>query len=148
MYIIFCMMIIIVTSNFSISHNFYFTIYGTYFKCTLNCRLQFVSIWTSLTFSSGNGLTLYHTVLTFNDPWKRSLLKTLWEMEKMLVISIFSISHVFSPSQSKFNFSAKFNLSSANAFNLDQPKILSFGQELMHLSDALHRARRHPVMEP
>ena len=30
-----------------------------HFKCTLKCRLQFVSIWTSLNFwSSGNGLTL------------------------------------------------------------------------------------------
>ena len=30
-----------------------------------------------------------------------------------------------------FNFSAKFILSSANAFNLDQSKILSFGEELI-----------------
>ena len=27
-----------------------------HFKCTVKCRLQFVSIWTSLKFSSGNGL--------------------------------------------------------------------------------------------
>ena len=42
---------------------------------------------------SGNVLTLYHTIPTFNDPDKRSLLKTLWEKEKMLVTSIFSFSH-------------------------------------------------------
>ena len=38
-------------------------------------------------------LTLYHTVPTFNNPRGRSLLKTLWEKEKMLVASIFSFSH-------------------------------------------------------
>ena len=27
-----------------------------HFKCAVKCRLQFVSIWTSLKFSSGNGL--------------------------------------------------------------------------------------------
>ena len=33
-----------------------------------------------------------------------------------------------------FNFSAKFNLSSANAFNLDQSKNLSFGKEFIDKS--------------
>ena len=49
---------LLVTSNFSFFHNV-FNLYGTYFyfKCTLKCYLQFVSIWTSLkTLSSGNGL--------------------------------------------------------------------------------------------
>ena len=32
--------------------------------------------------------------------------------------------------KTNFNFSAKFDLSSANAFNLDQSKNLSFGKEL------------------
>ena len=52
-----------------------------------------------------NILYLYHTILTFNDPnpfqdkpWflcacSRSLLKTLWEKEKLLVTSKFSFSH-------------------------------------------------------
>ena len=36
-----------------------------HFKCTLKCRLQFVSIWTSLKFyQSGNGLTLRNIVRT------------------------------------------------------------------------------------
>ena len=44
------------------------------------------------------GLTLYHTIPTFNDPQERYLLKTWWEKEKMLVTSIFSFSHnVFYP---------------------------------------------------
>ena len=38
-------------------------------------------------------LTLYYTVLTFNDLEKGSHLKTLWEKEKMLVTSIFSFSY-------------------------------------------------------
>ena len=43
-------------------------------------------------------LTLYHTILTFNDPQERILLKTMWKKEKMLVTSIFSFSHnVFYP---------------------------------------------------
>ena len=41
----------------------------------------------------------------FQRPWESSLLKTLWEKEKMLVTSIFSFSHiVFYPSQIKFPF--------------------------------------------
>ena len=39
---------------------------------------------------SANALTLSYTILTFNDPEKEALLKTLLEKEKMLVTSIFS----------------------------------------------------------
>ena len=40
------------------------------------------------------GLTPYHTLIpTFNDPRESSLLKILWEKEKMLVTSIFCFSH-------------------------------------------------------
>ena len=50
-------------------------------------------------------LTLYHTITTFNNPHMRSLLKPLWEKEKMLVTSIFSFSHnAFYPSQNTFLF--------------------------------------------
>ena len=60
----------------------------------------------------------------------------------MLVTSIFSFSHnVFLPSplpppqkkkkkKKKFNFFGQHIVSSANALNLDQFKILSFGEEL------------------
>ena len=42
-------------------------------------------------------LTLYHTILTFNDPEKEDL-KTLQEKENVLVTDMFSFSHyVFLP---------------------------------------------------
>ena len=37
------------------------------------------------------------------------------------------------PTKTNFDFLAKFNLSSANAFNLEQSKNLSFGKELNYL---------------
>ena len=49
----------------------------------------------------------------------------------MLVTNIFYVSYNgFYPSQTNFNFLFTFILSSANAFNLDQTKNLSFGKEL------------------
>ena len=49
----------------------------------------------------------------------------------MLVTSIFSFSHMFSMHPKKeFCFQVTFILLSANAFNLDKFKILSFGKEL------------------
>ena len=85
--------------------------------------------------SKGLNLTLSHTILSFNDPERKSLFKTLWEKDKMLIPSIFSVSHKFS-TQSKRNFSvqATFSLSSANAFKFDQSKILLSGKELTVLS--------------
>ena len=43
---------LLVTSNFSFSHNVFYPIWHFFFhfKCILKCRLQFVSIWTSLKF--------------------------------------------------------------------------------------------------
>ena len=66
---------------------------------------------------------------------EKNLLKTSLEKEKILVTSIFSFSHnVFCPSQTKFQFfSHIFFFSSAKPFNLDWPKILSFGKGLMHV---------------
>ena len=56
-------------------------------------------------------LTLYYTVPTFNDPDRKEALKTLWktlwEKEKMLVNSIFSFSHnVFYSSHNKRQYSS------------------------------------------
>ena len=66
--------------------------------------------------------------MCLTDYGKEAFLKTLLEKEKMLVTSIFSFSHnVFYHSPTKFQFSVTFNLSSANAFNLDKAKILSSG---------------------
>ena len=77
-------------------------------------------------------LTLCHTVPTFKDPETEDFWKGEKEKkEKMLVTSIFSFSHnVFDPSQTKLIFSFTFILLSANASNLDQSKILSFGEKL------------------
>ena len=55
----------------------------------------------------------------------RRLLKTLWKKEKMLVTTMFS-----TLPKSNFNFSLTPILLSANVFNLDWFKILSFGKEL------------------
>ena len=42
---------LLVTSNFSFSHIVFYPIWHIiHFECTLKCRLQFVSIWTSLKF--------------------------------------------------------------------------------------------------
>ena len=50
----------------------------------------------------------------------------------MLVTSIFSFSHhVFYPSQTTFNFSGTIILLSANAFNLNLSKLVSFGELLI-----------------
>ena len=78
----------------------------------------------------GKELTLYHTnsMTTFHALEEKSLLKTFWEKKKMLVTSIFFFSHnVFYPMKDKFIIlsNINFNLSSANAFNLGKPKILS-----------------------
>ena len=63
----------------------------------------------------------------FKLPRKRSLLKTLWEKEKMPLASIFSLSHiVFYPYRKKIIFFRKCILSSVNAFNLDNTESLSF----------------------
>ena len=57
-----------------------------------------------------------------------SLLKTLWEKEKMLVTSIFSYAHnVFYHFQIEFQF---FSNKNVVVFKLDQSTILLFGKEL------------------
>ena len=59
-----------------------------------------------------NGLSSYHSLIVMNSlphnpdfygPWKRRLLKTLWEFEKMLVTRIFSFpNNFFYPFQNIF----------------------------------------------
>ena len=54
------------------------------------------------------------------------------EKEKMLVTSIYPFPTMFSTfHKTNFKFSVTFILSSANAFDLDKPKILSFGKEII-----------------
>ena len=90
--------------------------------------------------SFGKGLTLYHTSRSFNpfpnNPWflhvcSESLLKTLWEKEKLLVMSNFSFSHsVFYPFGGLCAISSNLKLSSTNSFEFGIVLILSFGKGL------------------
>ena len=68
----------------------------------------------------------------FEWSWERSLMKSLQEKEKMLVTSIFTISHYlfFLLLLKNSIISDSFYLLSANVFHLDWVKILLFGKEL------------------
>ena len=71
---------------------------------------------------------------TFWHPWKTSLLKTLWEKEKLLTTSNFSFSHsVFYPFAYFLPFSSNLKLSTANSFSLEESKNLSSGNGLREL---------------
>ena len=72
-------------------------------------------------------LTLYRTILTFNDPTEESFGYTVGKEEN----AGSSFPTVF-PSLLRIEIiiQATFNLSSANAFNLVTFEILSFGKEL------------------
>ena len=72
---------------------------------------------------------------TFSRPSETSLLKTLWEKEKLLVTSNFSFTHsVFYPvKELALLFSSNSKLPSADCFNLDLSKILSSGNGLNEL---------------
>ena len=76
-------------------------------------------------------------------------MKTLWEKENILVTSIFSFSHnVLYPFQNKFSiFSFTYDLLSANAFNLDQYKILLYGKELIHLYNPWYQASHSRIID-
>ena len=87
------------------------------------------------------GLTFHHTILTFNDTeeafWKHGGRRKCWK-------PVFSPFPTMFPTLpiSNFNFSFTFILSSANAFNMDQSKILLFGKGLITLTIPLS-----PVMK-
>ena len=88
-------------------------------------------------------LTLYHTISTFNPfpnkPWflrvcSRSLLKTLWEKEKLLVTSIFSFSHtVFYPFGGLSTIFIKYDIVVCKLFQFGRVEKLSFGKGLTTL---------------
>ena len=72
-------------------------------------------------------LTLYHTVTTY----KEMLLKTLLERRKCRKPPFSPFPTMFSTHhKTNFTFLNTCNFLSANAFNLDQSKILSFGNGL------------------
>ena len=75
-------------------------------------------------------LTLYHTILTFYYPEGEDF-RRHWEKEKILVSSIFSFSAVFSSlSKREIIILARFDLSSAIAFNYVAFRISSFDKVL------------------
>ena len=70
-----------------------------------------------------------------NKPWflsasGRSLLKTLWEKEKLLVTSNFSFSHRVFYLFGKLPFSSNLILLPANCFSLEESKICCLGKGL------------------
>ena len=79
-------------------------------------------------------INFYYTIPTFNNPVYRAFWKHCWKRKKYWLSA--NILGKYFPTifstlpQTNFNFSVTFILSSANAFNLDQSKILLFGTEL------------------
>ena len=47
-----------------------------------------------------------------------------------------------------FSFKMHFKMSSSICFTLDQSKMLSSGNELMHIRNTLYQARHHLIMDP
>ena len=87
--------------------------------------------------SFGKGLTLLPTVKFNpfqNKPWFlhvciTSLLKTLWEKEKLLVTSNFSFSRsVFTRLEKFLPFSSNLKFSSSKSLNLEESKICHLGK--------------------
>ena len=59
-----------------------------------------------------------------NKPCSTSLLKTLWEKEKLLVMSNFSFTHnVFTPFDNFLPFLLNLKMSSTNSFSLEESEI-------------------------
>ena len=100
-----------------------------------NCHLQMYTIWTNLQFHS--------LINSFpNKPWfllicRISLLKTLWEKEKLLITSNLFITSNFSFSQcflivwkTFYHFHLiNMKLWSANSFRLEKSKICGLGKD-------------------
>ena len=78
-------------------------------------------------------LTLYHTIPTFSHPEKEAFWKHCGEKERINQHFLLFPTMFSTLPKSNFNFWFTFILSSANAFNFDQSKILSFGKELTEM---------------
>ena len=95
-------------------------------KKVLVCKVRAVNWDTGLDL-----LTHSHNNDTFWRVWESSLLKTLWQLEKLLVLAISPLPTMFSAlSKTEITILVTFSLSSANAFNLVWSKILSCGNGL------------------
>ena len=66
-----------------------------FFKCTLKCGLQFVSIWISLKFCGLNGLTGYQTSCGFHQPGKESSRKHCRKIQSEKMLLTHSLIHHF-----------------------------------------------------
>ena len=78
-----------------------------------------------------SSLTLYHTILTFNDPEKEGFCKHCGKRRKCWLPAFSPFPAIISTlTKTEIFILATLNLSSANALNLDHSKILSFGKEL------------------
>ena len=98
-------------------------------KCTFKCGLQFVSIWTSLQFRHLVMGNLFPNKLWFLSVCSKSLLKTQWEKEKLLITAISPFPTMFSILLENFPpFSSTSKLLSANSFNLEESKICCLGK--------------------
>ena len=75
-------------------------------------------------------LTVYHTIPTFNDPKVEPFENIVGKGENAGNQHFLLFPQCLYPFKTKFIFSAELSLLSANAFNLDQSKKLSFGEEL------------------
>ena len=106
---------------------------------TVVCPLVSLSVCTNLTWKLNNLLLLSYTshINPFpNKPWflrvcSTSLLKTLWEKEKLLVMSSFSFSRsVFHPFGELSAFFITYEIVVCKLFQFGKVKILSFGKGL------------------
>ena len=68
--------------------------------------------------------------------------------KKLVTTFLLFLQCFFFLSKRKCNFCVSFLLSSANASNLDQSKILLFGKEVMHLCDTLCQAGYPVTVDP
>ena len=86
-------------------------------RCTGHCRLHYNLSY--IKSSVKHNINPFQHNDTFICPWKTSLLKTLWEKEKLLVRST-----MFSTRLDNFlPFLSNLKLSSANSFSLEESKI-------------------------
>ena len=87
---------LLIISNFSISQTAFYPFRGLstiFFILKQNCCLQTLWVWKSLNFTVWERVNPFPHSDTFWRLWETSLLKTLWEKEKLLVTSNFSFSH-------------------------------------------------------
>ena len=123
----------VVTSNFSFSYIVFKRLVRQSYKIQGLC---------------GKELPITTQSLLLTPLRKKPLENIVGKRGKMLVTSIFSFPTMFSTlHKTNFKFSVIFILSSANAFNLGKPKILSFGNGLkiilLFYFQSLFPTRRH-----